>query len=40
MALDRLASPERAPRQDRLPPQLIIRGSTAQHGSTAVSAAS
>lgn len=40
MALDRLASPERGPKRSRLASQLIIRGSTAQHGGGAVSAAS
>jgi LacI family transcriptional regulator len=34
MALDRLADPGRAPKRSRLASQLIIRGSTAQHGST------
>jgi LacI family transcriptional regulator len=40
LALDRLGDPERSPKRSRLASQLIIRGSTAHHGRTTMSAVS
>jgi len=40
LAVDRLDNPERAPKRSRLASQLVIRGSTARHGSAVASAVS